>query len=251
MTSPSPKRSILLAALSVLVLPQATVWAAIDGEKAKKQEEAPRPQLSGEDVQNSEDAHAKEHDRLIRTGQENLKEIQRLLNEAQDGLRGQQTGTPTQKRQAKAVEKMNLLIKELGKGCKQCAAGGSGSKSKKPGGGQKKKGQGKKEQQKQKQIARQKQKKMQAKQQKPSPSENEKKDGETENNQTDRTDVPDNRYGKIGDGLHQFERWGVLPPKMVEEMLSSSGKEGPPEYREIISRYYKRIIDSYQRRGRR
>ena len=250
MTSQVCKRWVLLTALSVLVLSQGTARAEIDGEKAKKKDEAARPQLSGEDVQGSEDAHAKEHDRLIRTGQENLKEIQRLLDEAQDGLRGQKTGAATQKRQAEAVEKMNLLIKELGKGCKQCASGGSGSPSKKPGGSQKKKGQGK-EQQKQKQIARQKQQKMQAKQQKPSPSEKEKKDGDTENNRTDRTDVPDNRYGEIGDGLHKFERWGVLPPKMVEEMLSSSGKEAPPEYREIISRYYKRIIDSYQRRGRR
>lgn len=243
MTSRRRKRLILLAGLcAAFALPRAA-RAEIDGEKAKEREEAARPALGGEDE------HAAEHERLIRTGQENLNEIQRLLDEAQNGLRGQNTGASTQDKQAKAVEKMNLLIKELGKGCKQCSSGGSGGKAK-PGGQKKNEQKGKQQGQKEQQSARQKQQKMQAQQQKPQSSEKEKKDGETENDRTDPAGAPDNRFGTIGDGLHKFERWGVLPPKMVEEMLSSSGKEAPPEYREIISRYYKRIIDSYQRRSR-
>jgi len=31
----------------------------------------------------------------------------------------------------------------------------------------------------------------------------------------------------------------------VEEMQSSTGKEYPPEYREIISRYYERLTRMY------
>lgn len=42
-------------------------------------------------------------------------------------------------------------------------------------------------------------------------------------------------------------RWGFLPPKVREEMLSTSGKEVPPEYREIVEKYYKRISDFYER----
>jgi hypothetical protein len=31
--------------------------------------------------------------------------------------------------------------------------------------------------------------------------------------------------------------------KIAETMLFSTGKEAPPEYREIISRYYKKLIE--------
>lgn len=49
--------------------------------------------------------------------------------------------------------------------------------------------------------------------------------------------------------MKEARRWGVLPPKIAETMLFSTGKEAPPEYREIISRYYKKLIE-LQARGR-
>ena len=50
--------------------------------------------------------------------------------------------------------------------------------------------------------------------------------------------------GKIRKGA----RWGLLPPKLRAEMLSTAGKEAPAEYKSIIERYYKRLSDYYEKK---
>jgi hypothetical protein len=47
--------------------------------------------------------------------------------------------------------------------------------------------------------------------------------------------------------IKNLGNWGFLPPKAKEEMLNSSAKEVPAEYREIIERYYKKLSDFYGR----
>ena len=66
-----------------------------------------------------------------------------------------------------------------------------------------------------------------------------------ENDRVKDANPPEAKVGSLQDHLKALERWGVLPQKLSEEMLSSSGKEAPAEYREIISKYYKRMNEFY------
>ncbi|MBI4602433.1 MAG: hypothetical protein HY721_10790 [Planctomycetes bacterium] len=94
--------------------------------------------------------------------------------------------------------------------------------------------------------------KLQAKQQKPEQeklSEKEKKGGKVDNDRVEDGEVPEAKTGTLSDLAREAKRWGLLPPKVVEVMLFSTGKEAPPEYREIISRYYKRMMEM-QTKGR-
>lgn len=62
---------------------------------------------------------------------------------------------------------------------------------------------------------------------------------------------PDAKVGSLQDQMKELQRWGLLPQKLAEEMLFSSGKEAPAEYREIISKYYKRMNEFYDESRRR
>jgi TolA-binding protein len=81
-----------------------------DAEKAKKDKEI-RPVMEGQDEQGHEDYHRQ----LAKEGEENLKEINRLLDEIQKSMAQKETGAGTQEKQRRAVERMESLIKELGK----------------------------------------------------------------------------------------------------------------------------------------
>jgi hypothetical protein len=85
---------------------------------------------------------------------------------------------------------------------------------------------------------------MKAEQTKPD-GEKEKKGGQVENDRTDEAEPPPSKVLALKAELLELERWGLLPPKVTEEMLSASGKEAPAEYREIISRYYRRMNRFY------
>ena len=69
-----------------------------------------------------------------------------------------------------------------------------------------------------------------------------------ENNQRRDMTPEEVRAAALKERLGKLERWGVLPPRVTEEMLSTSGKEAPAEYRDIVSRYYKRMTKFYNRR---
>lgn len=59
---------------------------------------------------------------------------------------------------------------------------------------------------------------------------------------------PESRSGDLRDAiLDASRRWGILPPKLREEALSSTGKEAPQEYMEILSRYYRKMSEAYEK----
>jgi hypothetical protein len=103
-------RSPLLVAVLVLFGAQDVLAEKDAEERNAEREKAARPELGGDD------AHRDEHARLLKTGEENLAEINRLLEEIQKNLSEKETGAATQAKQAAAVEKMEGLIKEMGKG---------------------------------------------------------------------------------------------------------------------------------------
>src|SRR5688572_8280853 len=107
------RRSVLASIpLCSLVLPLGLL-AEIDprkdagGEEAKK----PRPELDRGDGEGHEDYHR----RVVKEGEENLKEIQRLLDEIEKNLAQKKTDPATQAKQKQVVERMNKLIEEIGK----------------------------------------------------------------------------------------------------------------------------------------
>lgn len=68
-----------------------------------------------------------------------------------------------------------------------------------------------------------------------------------QNNQRRDVSPDEARAAALKERLGKLERWGVLPPRVTEEMLSTTGKEAPAEYRDIVSRYYKRMTKFYNR----
>lgn len=61
---------------------------------------------------------------------------------------------------------------------------------------------------------------------------------------------PDNSSANLLERFRKSVKWGLLPPKLKQEMLSTGGKEPPAEYENIVERYYKRLSDYYDRRRR-
>src|SRR4029450_1508061 len=77
------------------------------------------------------EGHEDYHRRVVKEGEENLKEIQRLLDEIEKNLAQKKTDPATQAKQKQVVERMNKLIEEIGKQCSQCSSSSSSSRSKK------------------------------------------------------------------------------------------------------------------------
>lgn len=176
---------------------------------------------------------------VVKEGEDNLKEIQKLLDEIQNNLAGQDTGTPTQEKQKQVVEKMTSLLEKLESECSKCSAAPSPSQQKKSGGDPK-------EQEEQKKQQARQQQKSQAELQE---SEKERRDGKVENDRTAREEPPEAEGGSLrARMLEASRRWGILPPKLREEVLFSTGKEAPREYLQIISRYYERMTKYYEDR---
>jgi len=246
MKTPCPKMLVSLSLLAAL--PLLPLGAEVDREaeaeaQAEKEKEA-RPELDHEG--GGGDSHREFHEKLAREGEENLKEIQKLLEEINGQLAQKNTGDATQAKQRQAVERMKHLIDELSKGCQQCQQGSSGQP--KPGqqtagqkpGEQRKPGEAEKREN-QKQVQSEKQK--QGKEQGGSKEENQK----VPNNQVADDRAPESGKPPAGSEAGRAGRWGFLPQKMRDEMLSSSDREPPSEYADIVERYYKRINDYYDR----
>ena len=68
------------------------------------------------------------------------------------------------------------------------------------------------------------------------------------NNKVREGKLPDSSSDNLSERLVKAGRWGFLPEKVREEMVSSTGKEAPVEYRRIINRYYQRLSDFYKKR---
>ena len=242
------QKSILSVTFLIGVFSWSFLAADFDGEKEnEKARKAMKPELKGG---GDDEDHMDYHRRVVKEGEENLKEINRLLEEVQTNLAQKQTGSGTQERQKQVIERLDKLIKELGKSCSQCSSSSSSSSSKskkdQTSMSQKQKQNQRQRAEDEKAKARAEQKKMQAAQQKPEEkSEKEQKNGKVENDRTEPGPPPESKVGTLFDQLREQARWGLLPPKLAEEVLFSSGKEAPTEYRQIIYRYYKRMSDYY------
>ena len=211
-----------------------------DNEEAKEAEKQARPELDGKvDHSDVDDEHEAFHKDLFEEGQKNLQEIQRLLDEVQNNLSKSNTGPDTRSKQRQAVERMNGLIKKLSASCKKCQGSGSGSSGKQPL-TQQKSGQQQGQQQKKKEQPKGKDQQL--------PSQKQKEQGQREdnrdrlpNNQVAEDKEPDSGEADRGARMRQRSRWGFLPPKLRDDMISAADKEVPAEYQEIVDRYYKRL----------
>jgi uncharacterized FlaG/YvyC family protein len=79
-----------------------------EGQDEKAKEKDLEPVLDKGD-------HEEYHQRLAKEAEENLKEINRLLEEIQKNLGDKQTGAATQDRQKRVVERLQELVRELEK----------------------------------------------------------------------------------------------------------------------------------------
>lgn len=228
----------------------------VERERGKDEEAEARPELDGRGP--GRDGLSPKS--VLEEGQENLEEIRRLLEQAQTGLSSGKTGAGTQGKQREAIRIIDELIEKLGKAAQQASSGGGGGGQDRPssgGAGQEQKGQSQGSGEKQR-TAGERQQQDQVGSARPE-GQGEERQGEQEES---RGEVPNDRVeeGRVdpSEGTdaerrrdRRRERWGFLPPKVREEMMSATAKEPPAEYRELIERYYRRISDFYERRSRR
>jgi len=102
----------ILCGLGLLALPLRG-----DVDKPSPDEAAPeRGEPGRERKASARDEHEAIHRKLEDEGEENLKEIARLMEKIRDGLRRKKTGDPTQSDQREVVKKIEDLIDKIGKG---------------------------------------------------------------------------------------------------------------------------------------
>jgi hypothetical protein len=75
------------------------------------------------------------------------------------------------------------------------------------------------------------------------PSGEPKSGDESRNDQVADGKLPESKIGQLLQQMMGSAQWGLLPRKLREEMGSSAAKEFPREYRDIISKYYKRMAE--------
>ena len=258
------KAPFAVLSIAALVAASSSVtFAEVEKEKvdAKDQEQA-KPELDGA----GSDGFQQD---VLDEGRKNLEEIQRLLDEVQNDLSNQQTGQGTQSKQQSAVKKMTSLIDKLVKACQQGQPSGEGGGKPQPTSGQQPKdgseGQGQKpgsKRQQQNQLSSEKQKGGQKEKGQGEPKDQQQGGSKPEDQETDSPGkVPNNakadgsapesgKANPLVDKLRKSKRWGTLPDKIREQMLSAGSKEAPSEYRDIIERYYRRISEFYDKKNR-
>ncbi len=229
--------SCVVCALVFVALP-ATLRGDLDKEELKKKQEAEaRPSLGD---QEGDDFYKN----LAREGEKNLREINELIEKIQGDLANKSTGGETQKMQQQAVQKLEQLIREIAKASQQQSSSSSSQQQQQ----QKQQQQQQKEQQQRQQQKKMDSQRMEPDEQKQQQSEKERNDEQNRKHErVEKPAVPDGQKGSLLARLRQNRRWGLLPRK-VTEALSSSDKEAPAEYREIIVRYYKKMSDYYDRK---
>jgi hypothetical protein len=221
-----------------------------DRPGGKKDEDAPAPKPEvgkpGEDGNKADDPEAI-HQKLEAEARENLKEINRLMDKVRNDLAQKQTGEPTQAQQRDVVRKIQELIDKIQNAPRSSSQSDSDNPNEKPQKGQKgQKKQSSQRQENEKQGLRPDQK--DGKDKKPgSPKDQDPKgSGKVENDRKMAGKLPPSAAGTLKDKAEQLERWGVLPKKVVEQMMSGNRKGYPPEYEEIISKYYERLSKLYE-----
>ncbi len=187
---------------------------------------------------------------VIEEGKANLQEIQRLLDEIEKNLAAKATGQATQEKQARVVEKMEELLKQLEEQCSKCSSSSGGSSNQR----EEQRAEEEKEEQQESAEPR-KPERSQAQLPKDEPQrdgERERNDRQVENDRAEDASTPEAKAEALRRQLLEISRrWGVLPPKLREEAMFSTGREAPREYLEIISRYYKRLSEFYMQSSER
>lgn len=184
---------------------------------------------------------------VIEEGKANLREIQKLLDEIEKNLATKATGAPTQEKQARVVKKLDELLQELEKQCSKCSSSNAGS-----GGGSKEKQRAAEEERKGKEEKEEPRRPDKSEAELPEnrdqrDSDRERNDGEVENDRAEDASAPEAKADALRRQLLEISRrWGILPPKLREEAMFSTGREAPREYLEIISRYYRRLSEFYE-----
>ena len=179
---------------------------------------------------------------VVKEGEENLKEINKLLDEVQKNLASKETGSPTQEKQKNVVERMNKLLENL----EQCCRSSGGKSGNQQTSMDQKQQKADEEQKKKEQEKLRQGQKLQAQQPKPQ-GEKERNDAKVDNDRKADETPPEAKAGSLRDViLEGARRWGLLPPKLRDEVLFSPGKEAPREYIEIISKYYQRMSEFYR-----
>ena len=83
----------------------------------------------------------------------------------------------------------------------------------------------------------------QAKPQGQKPNSDQERKGKTDHDKVAEGKNPPSKESKFLELLLKSDQWGLLPPKLQEEVRNSEGKEFPLEYREIIYKYYQKMAD--------
>jgi len=209
------------------------VRADLDKEEIKKKANAEAEPSLGDP--NDGDFHKT----LAKKGEENLREINRLLEDVQNNLANKKTGGDTQKKQQQATQRLEQLIEELAKAAAQMS-GSSGAQQQQQ---QQQPGQPDAQQ------PRQNQKQQRADRMQQKKSQQEQNDQQNRNDQRrEGVPPPEGNAKSLTDRVGKARKWGILPPKFTEALFASD-QDAPAEYREILSRFYKRMNESYERHG--
>ena len=240
-----------------LITATTLVHAEIDKDSIKpaknNTEEAREDSKDSQDSQPVDaESHEDLHQRLEKESRENLKEISRLMEQVQNSLAKKNTGAATQKQEKDVIQKIDGLIKKISKGCgkpscSSCSSGKSGKGSKPKLIEKKSKGNKPGQKKNQKDVAKKEKmkpgQKKKGKSQKKEPTGKPEDPGKTRNDQVADGKLPDSKLSALMKKLMGKAQWGRLPNKLREEIGSSSQKEFPREYREIIAQYYKRMSE--------
>jgi hypothetical protein len=236
-------KTSLFSVLALLGLLLGALQAEIDPRRKEAQgDPGDKKEADGGKKRMGADDHEAIHRKLAEEGEANLKEIAKLMEKIRNDLSQKQTGDRTQADQKEVVKKIDELIEKAGKGCQSCS-GSSGSEK------DQKEKQSKKNQQAGSEKQRQENEQQNTKpgQEKQSAQKNEpKQDGKVPNDRRREGALPPSKGGNLADPSSNSELWGRLPKRVVEQMRNSTGKDYPPEYRELISRYYRKMSELYQ-----
>jgi hypothetical protein len=244
-------RYVLRGILATLgIFGSAHLLAEIDKSKQAEKEGQPEPEMGGPGGKGKEftsSDHEKYHRKLAEESQANLKKISELMDKVRGRLAQKQTGDATQGDQREVVKELQDLIDKVGK-CQACGSSGQGQSQSK----EQKEQQGKKKQTGSEKQREENERQELAKQreQKGEKGKDPKDNGKVQNDQRRLAKLPpQNPNATPAEQAEILQRWGLLPKKVVEQMRNSSGKEYPAEYREIISRYYRKLYDLYEEKG--
>ena len=243
-----PKSSLTRRSFTSLAFVSLALTLAIPSHAEidkKKADEKARTEAVGELGGEGAEKFDKLHGKLKDDGEQNLREIHELMKQIQGDLANRKTGEPIQKRQTTLIEKIEELIQKMIEQTQQGQGSSSQQQNQKPKGGGSKQDQKQSGQQRENKRdpkmkpGQQKQDQKQGEQKK---SENEKY-GPTKHDRKSEGKLPPAKPRTLHDVLRSKKQWGLLPDKLQVIVGSSTGKEFPSEYRELISSYFKRLSD--------